>query len=855
MIPVKLRLRNFMCYRDDVPTLLLESIHVACLCGENGAGKSALLDAITWALWGQARARSDDDLIHMGRDEMDVELEFLVLDNHYRVIRKRQRSVGRRAGKTLLELHVSTGDGFRPITANTVRETQRRIIHELRMDYQTFINSSFLVQGRADEFTLKSADKRKEVLAEILNLRYYDRLEERAREEARGRRSERHAAERAIDEMARDLGHRREYRDRLEQVQEQLAERAQALARMDQAVQRLRSEKQALEVKEGQLRDLRRQAAELAEEEQRRRRTIGSLKEEVARHEAVVAEAEAVAEGHRELQEALERKERLDAAARAALELGQRRAALEAAIEKVRAELLAERGVLESQAQQLQPLVDSLEATVAELEQARHALGALDALEPRLAQRRGEAEGLMARGADLKAVNQQLRKEMEQLRANIDRLEQGEGVCPLCGTALGQDRCQDVLGEYQRQGEARKREHVANQAEMDQVQDAEQQARREAQELEARLKQERPGLQARVATLDRARHEALRAAADLPQVQTRLAAIGTRLADKHYASDEQRQLAEALARIEALGYDETAHDAAQADCQRLRPFEAQYRLLEEAQRRLPEERQRLHEMEQEAERKAEETSQAKRRIDELTAEVAGLPKTAEALAAAERSRHVGTSEADQLRQQLGAARRDLQRLDELEGRLAEKRSALAQAQEEQAIFEELTTAFSRRGVQALIIDSALPEIEDEANRLLGRMTDNRMHLKLETQSAYRSKEGVQETLEIRIADELGTRSYETFSGGEAFRINLALRIALSRLLARRAGAPLPTLFIDEGFGTQDPAGRDRIVQAINAIRDDFERIIVVTHIDELKEQFPARIEVEKTPEGSTFWLS
>ena len=108
---------------------------------------------------------------------------------------------------------------------------------------------------------------------------------------------------------------------------------------------------------------------------------------------------------------------------------------------------------------------------------------------------------------------------------------------------------------------------------------------------------------------------------------------------------------------------------------------------------------------------------------------------------------------------------------------------------------------------------------------------------------------------IKIGDELGTRSYETFSGGEAFRVNVALRIALSRLLARRAGAPLPTLFIDEGFGTQDVAGRDKLVEAIHSIQDQFERILVITHIDEIKEQFPTRIEVVKTPEGSTFSLA
>ena len=94
-----------------------------------------------------------------------------------------------------------------------------------------------------------------------------------------------------------------------------------------------------------------------------------------------------------------------------------------------------------------------------------------------------------------------------------------------------------------------------------------------------------------------------------------------------------------------------------------------------------------------------------------------------------------------------------------------------------------------------------------------------------------------------------------FSGGEAFRINFALRIALSRLLANRAGAPLPTLFIDEGFGTQDAAGLERLVEAINVIQNDFQKIIVITHIEELKEAFPVRIEVTKTAQGSTFTMS
>ena len=130
-----------------------------------------------------------------------------------------------------------------------------------------------------------------------------------------------------------------------------------------------------------------------------------------------------------------------------------------------------------------------------------------------------------------------------------------------------------------------------------------------------------------------------------------------------------------------------------------------------------------------------------------------------------------------------------------------------------------------------------------------------MSIRLETQRENSSGGEPRETLDIRISDELGTRNYETYSGGEAFRVNFALRLGLSKLLSSRAGAPMPTLFIDEGFGTQDTSGLERLVEAIRMIQDDFQRIIVITNMQELKEVFPVRIEVSKTSRGSTFVVS
>jgi exonuclease SbcC len=168
----------------------------------------------------------------------------------------------------------------------------------------------------------------------------------------------------------------------------------------------------------------------------------------------------------------------------------------------------------------------------------------------------------------------------------------------------------------------------------------------------------------------------------------------------------------------------------------------------------------------------------------------------------------------------------------------------------------LERAFSKDGIPALLIEQALPQIEMKANEILGRLSGGDMWLKFNTLTDYKDKnrKDKRETLDILISDSTGTRDYEMFSGGEAFRVNFAIRLALSEVLAQRAGARLQTLVIDEGFGSQDALGRQRLIEAINHVRRDFSKILVITHIDELKDAFPARLEVEKTERGSTVQL-
>jgi exonuclease SbcC len=208
---------------------------------------------------------------------------------------------------------------------------------------------------------------------------------------------------------------------------------------------------------------------------------------------------------------------------------------------------------------------------------------------------------------------------------------------------------------------------------------------------------------------------------------------------------------------------------------------------------------------------------------------------------------------NQLRDEVGAARQRVEVLDTLRLRQEEYRTEHERLQLQIADHRTLERAFGREGVPTLLIEQALPQLETKANELLDRLSDGQMSMRFVTQASYkdRKREDRKETLDILISDPSGVRTYEMFSGGEAFRVNFSIRLALSEILARRKGARLQTLVIDEGFGSQDAQGRQRLIEAINLVKPDFAKILVITHLEELKDAFPNRIEVEKSDQGST----
>ncbi|MXZ92842.1 MAG: SMC family ATPase [Chloroflexi bacterium] len=855
MIPLKLSVRNFLCYRDDVPPLDLRGIHVACLCGANGHGKSALLDAMTWCLWGQARtgSRNHDGLITYGETECRVELDFQAQGQPYRAIRRR-RSAGR--GRSELDLFVlDDGDHPRAITGNTLNETNNRIRRLVGMDYDTFVNSAFLLQGRSDEFTRKTPSERKEVLSSILGLGLYEIMQAAARDRraewqdrtvrAEGALTQSKTALEAIPDPTQELA---AVEQRLTELDGELATASATAAEMQAIVEELRR-------KESELTTLERRIGTLGEDIRRANDAIATARQRIEDTQARTERAGEIDAGVQGLTAAREELERLETARREYDGLQERRNELQATIDREEAALASESLELARRIrEELEPLAEQGSRIAGQLAD-------LNAVEERLVIEEDNIDAQNAEAAELHGTIAVQQGELErcvadgkELRARQQDMASAGALCPLCRTPLTEDACGDIAEWYEAEIQAKLTLHEEIKRTLGELAQRHTQLVSDAERGRVELARRQRQTQQERGRLEQRKQQSAAASEQLGSLKPRLSRLQEVLTNGIFAGDQRANISEIDEGIATLGYDDVRREEAYRLTQALLHWESERRDLDAALARLSDDEAELRQNEAQAARWTDELRQAEAGLAKARVAVAELPERVAAVESAESTVAGLSHERDELLARKGRLQGDGERrrayLDEIAG----LERSHGEAQAEQGIYQELYAAFGRSGVPAMLIDAAVPHIETEANYLLGRMTDNRLAVKLETQ---RTNQGgnVTETLDILVSDELGSRSYDLFSGGEAFRINLALRIALSKVLSQRLGAPLPTLFIDEGFGTQDAAGRERIVDAIASIQDDFEKIIVITHLDDLKDLFPVRIEVLKTEEGSQFWLS
>jgi len=849
MIPLRLRIAGFLSYHDPVE-LDFEAVNLACISGNNGAGKSSLLDAFTWSLFGEARGKGTD-VINLSQDvkAAAVALTFAYEGNVYRV----QRTLPRNKS-TVLEFQVQDGENWRPLTEKTTRDTQTRIEQTLRLDYETFINASFFLQGKADQFTQKKASDRKAILSSILGLEIWDVYKDRTAAHRRELESEVNEIDGRVAEIDAELGEEDERKRRLGELEETLKQLSAGREAQESALENIRRNAALINVQ-------RKNVTTLETQLKRAQAALTSIELKLAGKETERAEYADMMERAKEIESAyktwLKTRKELEGWEKIAAEFrehDEKRQPLlrEIEVEKARLEqelegLNKEVAVTEGQLAMAGDLESQLSSTQSALKDAETRIQERVELE----HQRSEAR---ERQAALKADNESLRREMDELKNRIDALEIADGAeCPLCGQALSESHRKSTLADLEKSGKEMGDTFRANKQT---IEDSEKQI---------------ADLEAQVKGLSGAENERLRLSNSVSKLTLqlesirqqnkeweksgakRLKEISKLLESGKYADEAQKTLAKLDKELAKLGYDVSAHEAKRRQESELRGVEEESRKLESAREVSKRIGKEMEELAEERGVKKDEAAEQEQAFAEAAQALADSETRAPNVQEAESRLFALREDENRVRDEAGAARQRVDVLETLRNRRAEHDLKRKDFNQNIVRHKSLERAFGKDGVPALLIEQALPQIQQKANDILERLSDGAMTIQFVTQAEYRDKkrDDLKETLEIHISDSSGMRNYEMYSGGEAFRVNFAIRLALSEILAQRKGARLQTLIIDEGFGSQDVLGRQRLIEAINMVKNDFEKIFIITHLDELKEAFPNRIEVEKTERGST----
>ena len=958
----------------DTP-LPVADLHAAVITGDNGGGKSMLLDGLLWGLWGKCRTPDPDRIIRSGTTRMEVVTEFHGRNGAlYRATRVRRVDLAQ--PKTDLTLARRDGAEWTTV-ADGVREAQPAIIEACGLTYELALSTIIAAQGDSGRLLSATSGERVAVLERIIGVERF-----RTYAEVDGKAAD--AAEVEAQGIARAQDELRPLADALPVRTEELAAARHAMLQAERAAHDAEEDERAaravLDALQETIRaqDARRhERATLAGAVQTATREA-EASEQAAREAASALDAlplpdptatpDALATARAALAAAEERLAEARAAAEEARRLAEdaeraRRAAQDAQDALVALdEQIADAAARLAELPAVDPLAtpEAANAAAAALETARAAhreasaaARAADEAARPLQQAQADAEALVRetfgaakaeahaaterawqthRAALAAAAAHERTAGAEQRRLDADNRAATEAVQranraqeAAAGTPFGDEcgtrGCRFVADAFQLAEQL----PALEQAALD--------ATTEAEAHRATADEEHRRLTGAVTDAQRAAdaatlaENALARGEDAPQavldaVEARQAARDAyaAAADACQAAERAEDAARAAAEAASAQVDavSAAREAARADGERRAALAGRLETLRAGRPAAEERRAAADEADRaaaaaslalppaaaEAERQgaaaaragaAAEVARLERALDATretgerraalqaereTAQKAGRrARTRAALAeqdvAAFREEHAALlgrdlgAEGGAVRERLGAAARVAReavsaaatsraaeqtataaaeaanraglRLDEL-AREADRHWTIA------ADFRRLQRA--HRDVPTLMIEVILPAIEDEANALLAKVSQTGLGVRFDTQRDAKSRAGKIEVLDVWVRDRMGERLYETYSGGERFRLDWAVRIATAYVLAARYGVPLDMFWLDEGFGALDDAGRAAFAETLAATADLFDLTLCVTHLPELADCFSTQIHVEWTAAGS-----
>jgi exonuclease SbcC len=850
--PIRLRVKSFTAFRDETE-LDLSGLDVFAIAGPTGAGKSSLLDAITYALYGRVERVGEQvsQLISQGQPQMAVVLEFVVGADRWLLARRTQRGTPKTPPRTSAVLQRWI-DSEWASEAGQVREVDERIKKLIGLDYAGFTRAVLLPQGKFDQFLAGDAKDRRRILNDLLGLGLFERMA-------------RHANRLAT--VAND-----EHRSRTHLLATEYA------GVSPEALETAHERASGVRERETKLRAAYTSVLEMVRRRDEARRAAEELRAcatEARRHGATAATAaKALTDLARDLATAdNDVAAKTKAAQEASAGATKARATFEKEVE--RSGSARDLTAALSHAALLTKAREEAERSATVASQAEASWPALhrDATSAATAQREAETRLGEQKGALARAQAKLREAQHDHRVALVARGLKPGDPCPICGEPLRAapkappatvvERAEDAVklaesavetaDSRQREAERHARDAVRAVADAKKaVGKAKEQVAEKAKEiagLETALKKvlgsrlpEDPvsALDARLADLeklDAAAREADREAEHCAHARDSSAGARERILQK--VETERVRLpadgAPLLRRARAAAPRATfpAFPAARADgLAALRDFAGElsnaYSVLAAELEKTASQRGGLE---------ASFVAEARAVAGGLIAHAATLEELTRSI---ERAAREATEEA-------ATAERDAEELERKLARRGELEREIEALAGRSALLRNLALDLKQDQIIDFLQAEALRSLAGAGSSRLAYLSGDRYRLR------YRDDE-------FYVVDRWGgdeERSVRTLSGGETFLASLALALALSeqvRSLATTERARLDSLFLDEGFGTLDPETLNDVKESIDRLGGDGRLVGVISHISELTNQFPARVEVAKSQRGSRLKL-
>lgn len=895
MIPLTLQIKNFLSYGDPIQTIEFGNYSLICLSGKNGHGKSALLDAITWALWGQARkiggtAKADQGLLRLGQTQMMVCFDFECGGQRYRVKREYMQTYGKPVALLEFGLLEAESNKFLALTEKTLRDTQAKIDQTLHLTFDGFTNSAFLRQGQANEFSKKSPKERKEVLSTILGLDRYENIRRLAAERVKHAQTQKLSISTVLAKLEQALAQSAE----LEQKEQTLQNEEKEIALSEKQTQEINKNYEhsykAYELDKQKCSMLKFQKNQFTQEQTKYSSQLNQLFHQWRQiHRQLLSQTNysdlekqkqllvtTIATYQQQLQEhlnvqqmALITKERLNVLVQnfhqqKSVTISQQIISLERLHGQLThqqtniQESLIRKSKIEAALQSAQKEYNQLVAQM-----PKETL-CFEKIEKQFEKRKEHYQQWIALA---NMVSTQLNSNAKK---NLLVIDEESPSCPLCEQNLSAARKRFLKKKFEddsifltarfnklsRLIKKLKTILIEQHVQIEQI--------TKQQQIAALLQQSIQEQSKKITHLETELAEITATLAKQQEMQVIISKtiMSEEAALKTNQSSIQKELAnlpdfqELSTTLESLEkqrnnpvYNKQQHEKASQELLSIEKALQEFNMLQEQKAIQAQRSEQISTW-------CAQLRTLKKQIASLDSEIKSYDQLDQIeLKLVEQKKHIEqlktqiTHKKEVLLQEKGSIEQQRIQLQQVKKEYEDYQKQLANHTLIIDDYQAIANATGKDGIQALLIEDAIPEIEQEANILLSKLTENQTQLFIDSLRDLK-KGGTKETLDIKISDSVGIRPYELFSGGEAFRIDFALRIAISKLLARRSGTSLQTLIIDEGFGSQDDEGLSHIMDALYKIQEDFAKIIIVSHLNSMKNQFPVHFVIEKGPQGS-----